>query len=50
MKLSSLKTNLLLKEINSDTLTMDVSESQHNKMLFKVPIDLGKRQLITVIY
>jgi hypothetical protein len=40
MKLASLKTNLLIREIKSETLNMDASESQNNKNIFKINIDL----------
>ena len=40
MKLASLKTNLLIKEIKSESLNMDASESSNNKMVFKINIDL----------
>ena len=42
MKLVNLKTNLLISEINSETLSMDVSESKNNKTIFKTTVNLEK--------
>ena len=42
MKLANLKTSLLIKEINSETLNMDVSESKTNKLVFKTNLKLEK--------